>query len=56
MYDEERYVLAAISKDEPVRCRLLSTTAKGARMVWVSPDELEKIDKYIKPNDDTDTY
>ena len=56
MYDDERFVIAAISADEPVRYRLLATTPQGARMVWVSPKDLEKMLSYTESNDDTARY
>ncbi|CAN5789165.1 hypothetical protein BH24DEI2_BH24DEI2_11000 [soil metagenome] len=56
MYDDERFVIAAISVDEPVRYRLLATTPSGARMVWANPKDLGKMLNYTQPDDDTARY
>lgn len=56
IYDEERYVIASKSDQKPLRYRLLATTPKGARMLWVDPKDLEKIVRYTKPFDDTALY
>ncbi len=56
MYDDERFVVAAVSADEPVRYRLLATTPSGARMVWASPEDLEKMLSYTRSTDDTARY
>ena len=56
MYDEERFVVAAISADEPVRYRLLATTPQGARVVWASLKDLAKMLNYTQPDDDTARY
>lgn len=56
IYDDERYVIAGISRDQPPRYRLLATTPKGARVVWVSPQQLKKMARYTEPVDDTGRY
>ena len=56
MYDEERFVIANISADEPIRYRLLATTPSGARVVWAEPKDLEKMSNYTRANDDTARY
>ncbi len=56
LYDDERYILAAKTYEEPVRYRLLASTPKGARVVWVNPQQLRKISKYTTPKDDTARY
>ena len=56
MFDEERYVVASISEDDPKRCRLLATSKKGAKFVWANLDELEPMNSYLDPNDDTAKY
>lgn len=56
MFEDERFTVAAISEDEPIRYRLLATTPNGARMVWVNPKDIEKMVSYTQPDDDTARY
>lgn len=56
MFDEERYVVASISDDEPKRYRLLATGKKGAKFVWAGVEDLEPMTSYLDPNDDTAKY
>ena len=56
MFDEERYVISSVSEDEPVRYRLLATGKKGAKVVWASVGDLEKMDRYTGVVDDTARY
>ncbi|MBX3144112.1 MAG: hypothetical protein KF813_10180 [Trueperaceae bacterium] len=52
-YEGERFVISQASERLPLRYRLLSTTPEGARMIWASPDELQKMSRYTTPVDDT---
>jgi hypothetical protein len=56
LYDGERYVIWGMSEDEPKRYRLLASTTKGAKIVWASPKDLEKIRSYTNPQNDTSKY
>jgi hypothetical protein len=56
LYDDERYVIWGISEDEPKRYRLLATTKKGAKMLWVNPKALQKMRRYTEANNDTANY
>ena len=56
MFDEERYVVAGISDEKPKRYRLLATSKEGAKFVWVDESELEPMNSYLNPNDDTAKY
>lgn len=56
IFEDERFTVAAISEDEPVRYRLLATTPNGARIVWVNPKDIEKMVSYTRPDDDTARY
>jgi hypothetical protein len=56
LFEGERYVIWGISEDEPKRYRLLATTSKGAKMLWVNPNELQKMKHYTEPQDDTTKY
>ena len=56
MYDDERYVIADVSEDDPARYRLLATGKTGAKFVWARRSELEKMLTYITPDDDTSRY
>jgi hypothetical protein len=56
LFESERYVIWGISEDEPTRYRLLATTKAGAKMLWVSPKDLQKIRYYTDPKDDTASY
>jgi hypothetical protein len=55
LYDSERYVIWGMT-EEPKRYRLLATTKKGAKMVWVHPKELQKIRHYTEAKNDTAKY
>ncbi len=55
LYEGERYVIWGMT-DEPKRYRLLATTSKGAKMLWVHPKELDKIHAYTEPKNDTAKY
>lgn len=52
-YEGERFVISQASARPPQRYRLLSSTPSGARMVWATAAELEKIARYTTPVDDT---
>ncbi len=56
MYDEERYVIADITTEEPKRYRLLLTSKKGTRVEWVREKEISKMANYLTPYDDTALY
>jgi hypothetical protein len=56
LYDDERYVIWGISEDEPKRYRLLATTKKGAKIIWANLKDIEKINKYTDPKNDTAKY
>lgn len=56
LYEGERYVIWGISEDEPKRYRLLATTNKGAKMLWVNLKKLHKMRHYTEANDDTSDY
>jgi hypothetical protein len=56
LFEGERYVIWGISEDEPKRYRLLATTNKGAKMLWVNPNELQKMRRYTEAQDDTTNY
>ncbi|MGL4612267.1 MAG: hypothetical protein ACRCYY_21745 [Trueperaceae bacterium] len=56
LYDGERFVIWGMSDDEPKRYRLLATTKQGMKIVWVSLNDLDKISKYTKSQDDTASY
>ncbi len=53
LHEGERYVIGGIDAGPPERYRLLATTARGARIVWVPRRELAKLEPYVRPNDDT---
>jgi hypothetical protein len=50
----ERFVISAREGSPPTRYRLLASGAAGPRVVWASPRELTKIDRYTRARDDTD--
>lgn len=56
MYRGLRYVISTASPHEPYRFRLLATTPEGARVAWARTDELQKMERYTRPNDDTARY
>jgi hypothetical protein len=55
LYDGERYVVSELRTGQPYSVRLLQTTRSGARMPWVKPGDLRKIESYTRPHDDTRT-
>ena len=54
LLDGERFVISAIEGSPPTRYRLLASGPRGPRVVWASPRELHKIDRYTRARDDTD--
>ena len=50
LYDGDRYVIWGM---EANRYRLLATTKQGAKIVWASQKDVEKIRKYTEPRNDT---
>ncbi|MCA9838134.1 MAG: hypothetical protein KC422_14545 [Trueperaceae bacterium] len=56
IFEEERYVISEISKNEPRRFRLLASTSKGARVEWARENDIVKISRYTTPYDDTAKY
>lgn len=56
LFDDERFVVATISSEEPKRYRLLASTAKGVKFEWVREKDLRKMTRYTKPFDDTSNY
>ena len=53
LYNGERYVIWGISEDKPVHYRLLATTKQGAKIIWASLNDVEKIKRYTEAKDDT---
>ncbi len=53
LYQGHRYVISTAPARPPYRFRLLATTAEGARVAWARPEDLHKIERYTRPNDDT---
>lgn len=53
LFEDERFVIAAIEPGGARRCRLLATTASGARVVWAPHAKLQKMTRYTQSRDDT---
>lgn len=53
LYRGQRYVISTAPAQPPYRYRLVATTPQGARLVWATPEQLQKIDSYTRPRDDT---
>lgn len=53
LYDDVRWVIAGTKGDGAKRYRLLATRPEGARITWVAHDDLQKIQSYTEPKDDT---
>lgn len=53
LYQGERYSVSIARLEEPYRYRLVRTTRDGAEVVWAQADELQKIESYTRPRDDT---
>lgn len=56
LYHGERFVIAGTREVAPYRYRLLATTPAGAKVVWATESQLEPMETYTRPNNDTDTY
>ena len=50
LYDGDRYVIWGM---EDSRYRLLASTKQGAKIVWASQKDVEKIRKYTEARNDT---
>jgi hypothetical protein len=50
----ERFVISTIEGSPPTRYRLLASGPSGPLVVWASPRELRKIERYTHAHDDTD--
>lgn len=53
LYDDIRYVVSVVRGNGAKRYRLLATRPDGARIVWATEDQIEKIRSYTEPRDDT---
>lgn len=53
LYHGDRYSISIARLTEPYQYRLVRTTEDGAQVVWAQGDELERIDSYTRPRDDT---
>lgn len=53
LYDDVRFVIAGKREDGPTRFRLLATRPEGARIVWATENEIQKMRAYTEPHDDT---
>lgn len=53
LYDGRRYIISTAPAQPPYRYRLLATTPQGAQMVWATPEQLQKMESYTRPRDDT---
>lgn len=53
LFEGRRYVITTSSADPPYRFRLVATTPDGASVTWARPEQLQKIESYTRPVDDT---
>lgn len=53
LYQGERYSISIARLTEPYRYRLVRTTSDGAEVVWAQEGEIQKIETYTRPRDDT---
>ena len=53
LYEGRRYVIRTAPAQPPYRYRLVATTPAGARMVWARVEDLQKLEAYTRPRDDT---
>lgn len=56
VYDDEIYVVSAMTAQPPFRYRLLASRPEGTRFQWVDEALLEEVDSYLRPRDDTPDY
>ncbi len=56
LFEGLRYVISTAAAAAPYRFRLLASTPEGARIAWARPEDLEKMTRYTRPNDDTARY
>lgn len=53
LYRGERYAITTQAPLPPYQYRLVATTPQGAKVVWAQHDELGKMERYTRPQDDT---
>jgi hypothetical protein len=56
LYDGDIYVVSARGPTPPYRYRLIASRPGGTRFIWAEEDELDRIDNYLRPLDDTERY
>lgn len=53
LYHGDRYAITIAKPAEPYQYRLVRTTQDGAQVVWAQGSELQRIENYTRPRDDT---
>ena len=56
LHEGRHFIVAGHRKGPPLLVRLLATRPTGVQVVWVTPEVLERIDSYITPSRDTDSF
>lgn len=53
MYQGDKYAITIARPSEPYQYRLVRSTPDGAQVVWAQGQELQKVESYRRPRNDT---